>query len=168
MAFHDDLLEQAEHLTSREPRRPKQASLRRAISDAYYALFHMLISEASSLFVRDTRLANRINRAYSHADMDEVSRSFAQGKWPKTFDPVRGSFAVPASLRAVAQAFADLQQVRHDADYNLARAFTRNEARTAIAQAKQAFRDWQGVRRDDLARVYLACFLNWKAWDRTR
>ena len=29
-----------------EPRNPKQASLRRALSTAYYALFHLLISEA--------------------------------------------------------------------------------------------------------------------------
>ncbi len=46
MAYPDDLLEQAQHLAQREPKRPKQASLRRAISSAYYALFHLLISEA--------------------------------------------------------------------------------------------------------------------------
>ncbi len=43
MAFHDDLLEQANHLARRERGRPRQASLRRAVSSAYYALFHLLI-----------------------------------------------------------------------------------------------------------------------------
>ena len=46
MSFPDDLLEQAYHLANREPESPKQASLRRAISTAYYALFHMLVDEA--------------------------------------------------------------------------------------------------------------------------
>ena len=46
MAFADDLLEQAYHLANRESGDPKQASLRRAVSTAYYALFHLLIDEA--------------------------------------------------------------------------------------------------------------------------
>jgi len=46
MAFADDLLEQAYHLARRERKNPTQASLRRAVSTAYYALFHLLIDEA--------------------------------------------------------------------------------------------------------------------------
>ena len=46
MAYPEDLLEQANHLARREPKRPKQASLRRAVSTAYYALFHLLIGQA--------------------------------------------------------------------------------------------------------------------------
>src|SRR5712692_5365690 len=46
MPYADDLLEQARHLANREKKRPRQASLRRAVSTAYYALFHLLISEA--------------------------------------------------------------------------------------------------------------------------
>jgi uncharacterized protein (UPF0332 family) len=46
MALAEDLLEQARHLAKREPKRPKQASLRRAVSAAYYSLFHLLVSSA--------------------------------------------------------------------------------------------------------------------------
>jgi hypothetical protein len=46
MAFAADLLEQAYHLANLESGEPKQASLRRAVSTAYYALFHLLIDEA--------------------------------------------------------------------------------------------------------------------------
>lgn len=49
MAFPDDLLEQAVHLARREPGRPRQASLRRAISTAYYALFHLQAQMPPSL-----------------------------------------------------------------------------------------------------------------------
>lgn len=45
MAFADDLLEQAYHLANLDSGEPKQASLRRAVSTAYYALFHLLIDE---------------------------------------------------------------------------------------------------------------------------
>src|SRR5260370_10190 len=47
MAFADDLLEQARHLANRERKKPRLASLRRAVSTAYYALFHLRISEAT-------------------------------------------------------------------------------------------------------------------------
>jgi len=43
LALPDDLLAQAKHLASKEPKRPRQASLRRAISGAYYALYHLLM-----------------------------------------------------------------------------------------------------------------------------
>ncbi len=45
MSFADDLLTQAEHLANWESE-PTQAALRRAVSTAYYALFHLLIDEA--------------------------------------------------------------------------------------------------------------------------
>ncbi len=44
--MHKDLLEQAERLAMLEIKKPKQASLRRAISAAYYAMFHLLVDEA--------------------------------------------------------------------------------------------------------------------------
>ena len=47
MPYPNDLLEQAWHLAKREKRKPRQASLRRAVSTAYYALFHHLIHEAT-------------------------------------------------------------------------------------------------------------------------
>ena len=51
MTLANDLLAQAKHLATKEPRRPRDASLRRAVSSAYYALFHLLTAEASKLLV---------------------------------------------------------------------------------------------------------------------
>jgi len=168
MSLHGDLLDQADHLAKREPTRPKQASLRRSISAAYYALFHLLVFEASRLFVKDERLANSINRTYGHGDMNEISKAFASGEWPKAFDPVKPIFSVSQELKAVAQAFVDLQQARHDADYNLAKKFTRSETLTRLDQSGKAFEAWDEVRKDDLARIYLACFLLWAQWNKRR
>ena len=47
MSLHGDLLDQASRLAVQEPRRPRQASLRRAVSAAYYALFHLLVDAAT-------------------------------------------------------------------------------------------------------------------------
>lgn len=42
MSLPNELLAQARHLATKEPRRPRDASLRRSVSAAYYALFHLL------------------------------------------------------------------------------------------------------------------------------
>ena len=72
MAFHNDLLEQAIGLVHKEPKKPKQASLRRAVSTANYALFHMLISEASANWNRAT-LRTALGRAFDHSIMKAAS-----------------------------------------------------------------------------------------------
>ena len=51
MSLHADLLRQARQLATRERRRPLQASLRRGVSASYYALFHLLVHEATSRMV---------------------------------------------------------------------------------------------------------------------
>lgn len=47
--MHQDLLEQAIKLAKLDIRKPKQANLRRSISSAYYALFHLLVDDACRL-----------------------------------------------------------------------------------------------------------------------
>lgn len=54
---------------------------------------------------------------------------------PKRFNGLTGGENVPVPLQNVVQAFVDLQQARHEADYNLAKSFTRSEAQALIDQA---------------------------------
>jgi hypothetical protein len=58
-----DLLDQADLLASKERRRPKQVSLRRAISTAYYALFHLLIEDAANALSPPCRRQLQLHRA---------------------------------------------------------------------------------------------------------
>jgi uncharacterized protein (UPF0332 family) len=46
VAYHDELLQQAKELVHNNPGAPTQADLRRSVSSAYYALFHLLIFDA--------------------------------------------------------------------------------------------------------------------------
>src|SRR5580704_5206468 len=71
MPFPNDLLEQAYHLANREPKRPKQASLRRAVSTAYYALFHLLITETTKNWKRPTERYT-LARMFEHTLMGKV------------------------------------------------------------------------------------------------
>ena len=161
MALHHDLLQQARALAHHEPKKPKQASLRRSVSAAYYSLFHLLTSAASDRLITGpgrNALRSVMRRAFDHAIMKEACREIGKpnaGKLAKGMDGV----AVSRSLASVAAAFIDLQQARHEADYDLTRTFTRGEVRTLLAQAEQAFIDWQAVSKTVPADVFLAALL---------
>jgi hypothetical protein len=68
----------------------------------------------------------------------------------------------------VATAFVNLQEARHDADYNLAKAFSRAEARRLVAQVDQAFRDWNAVvampSHNEICELFLASLLLGERW----
>ena len=174
MSLGADLLEQARHLASREPRRPRQASLRRAASAAYYALFHLLVEEASRLVISGTGLGHlrpKLARAFIHAEMKQVSRAFMMsGQGPKLPDEITAMadelHAPPTDLRTVATAFVRLQEERHDADYDLSRRFKRPEVKQMIQTASDAFDAWDRVRTEPLSKAYLLALLVARKWDR--
>lgn len=165
MSLHEGLLEQSAQLATLDRRRPKQVNLRRAVSSAYYALFHLLSSEAAGLYAVEFELRARVCRTLNHAEMKRVSAQFAVNKLPKGIQP-GGPYTTPADLRLVADAFLLLQQFRHEADYDHTRVFTRSEALSVVQRARSAFEAWGRVRKADDARLYLACFLLWDRWDK--
>src|SRR5947209_17329500 len=106
MSLAEDLLEQAQHLCRREPRRPRQASLRRAISAAYYAMFHLMIEEATNILVARPELRSRFARAFDHGDMKQASRAFANPR--ATLPVLTGGAVISPDLRNFAATFVDL------------------------------------------------------------
>jgi hypothetical protein len=173
MTLHDNLLEQAIHLAIRERRgRPRQASLRRAISAAYYALFHLLIDEAARLILPGSASAgtrSRIERSFGHAEMKKVSQAFNAPPTRPADDLDRFVQALPppsADLSAITSAFVHLQEARHEADYNTARRYTRGEVTTFVEIAERAFQDWKRIRSQPEARTYLNALAIWKKWTR--
>jgi hypothetical protein len=65
MPLSEELLDVARSLTDLDSGEPRQASLRRAVSTAYYALFHLLVTEAASNWSRP-ELRSRIGRLFEH------------------------------------------------------------------------------------------------------
>lgn len=151
MAFHDDLLRQAIQLVHKEPKNPKQASLRRAVSTAYYALFHLLISESVSNWNR-ANLRTALGRAFDHNIMKAASnRILDTRQFPFTLEDPRAVIA----LKTVAKAFAQLQEKRHTADYDNTTFWTRTDALTIVKLAEQAFITWKSIRNEQIAQAYL-------------
>ncbi len=163
MSLHQDMLDHAKFLAVHDPRKPKQANLRRAISAAYYAVFHMLTSDASAIFVKEPSLRASFKRIYSHAEMSKVAKRVRAGDLPRRV-PAKG-IIVPPKLRNVAEAFVELQEARHEADYNAEEVFVREDAIKHIARAEAAFADWRAIRSHDASRIFLGSFLLWKKWD---
>ena len=100
--------------------RPQQARLRRAISTAYYAMFHALAENnantliGSSSDLRNSEEWTRTYRAINHGTARSQMIASAIDRFP---DPISD----------FAETFVDLQTQRHDADYNPRAAFTRSE-----------------------------------------
>lgn len=160
MSLAQDLREQAWWLVHRDRRRPKQASLRRALSTAYYALFHLLVDSATrqAMGSGGDVLPHRqvLPRGFEHAQMADVARAFGGGTLPHYVTAVLGPQAVPTELRLVAQTFARLQEQRHQADYNLSRHWIRYDVIVTLSDLDVAFAAWRRVQRDPLARLFLA------------
>lgn len=141
------LLEQARQLASFEQTKPLQMSLRRAVSAAYYALFHLLVGDASRSLTSDKRLRLLLPRAFAHEEMKKACSMFAaNGKKPAIVTTLYPTLMVPPELSSVAKAFIALQNARHDADYATHRNWTRTMTLTEVERAEQAFSDWEKVR----------------------
>jgi hypothetical protein len=153
MAFADDLLEQAEFLANRDLGDPKQASLRRAVSNSYYALFHLLIDEAVGNW-RVARQRSILARTFDHARMKNVCEAYVTNFYRF------GSRVEGIPLKNVAQTFGTLQQQRHIADYDNGFLWQRTDAVAQIDLAGAAFVDWRTIRDGDEAQDFLlALFL---------
>ena len=159
MAFPDDLLEQAFHLAARERTKPKQASLRRSVSTAYYALFHLLTLDAASNWKRAEQ-RDRVARIFEHGKMRSAcTRKASELRNDlKLNRPTGETLRRSANLLLVAETFAGAQQRRHAADYDNTVTWSRSEALNQISSVANAFEAWRDVRNQPDAQALLVAF----------
>lgn len=139
MGYQHDLIQHAIFLSELNlPGEPKQVDLRRAVSAAYYSLFHLLTTEAA-LNWKHERQQHDFARMFDHGRMRNASES------KKT---------VPG-IGLVADSFVKLQQARHTADYNNSKLWSRAEVWEMIAVAEDAMAVWSVIREQDVAQDYL-------------
>jgi uncharacterized protein (UPF0332 family) len=164
----EHLLEQAKHLARRERTRPRQASLRRAVSTAYYALFHLLIRETIRQIGPNLSEEN-YNRAYRWLDHGAMKRV----AWAFSEDVVRipnsKEVLIPKndpSIKLVALTFARAQDLRHSADYDPATVFARAEVLDSIYHIEDVFALWRfrAVKNSPEANTFLLSLLLWEKW----
>jgi uncharacterized protein (UPF0332 family) len=160
VALAEQLLEQARHLAFREVSgRPRQAQLRRAVSSAYYGLFHFLVDKASRLIVGggggNEAIRAILSRTFEHASMKRTSAAFASGSLPNKLAPGLAGGVIPPNLQKIAKTFRTRQSQRHDADYDLLLRFSRADVASLIDDAELAMKLWPTVAADRAARLYL-------------
>lgn len=120
----------------------RQADLRRAVSNAFYGLFHTILiaaaDEVAGRRMRGEPLWSLAYRSISHQRLKSVCTDLrAQTLKPKIkpYEPV-GGFG--NHLAAIAGAVVELQDRRHVADYDPSASLLRLDARTALQTARSA------------------------------
>ena len=138
-----DLIETARLLTNAPgpDTEPLQESLRRAVSTAYYAIFHALANSNADCLIgasHDALTAHAWDRIYRALDHQAARRSLAQDQ--ELFSDVVKDFG---------KAFSELQQARHIADYDQTQTFTLAETVGRIDRAEEAINGFMGVGIDE-------------------
>ena len=126
----EHLLQMAIGLADANTGRPRRADLCRAVSTAYYAMFHCLsLACADSLAGRARSVGNRpmwrrVYRALEHRQARVRCENMPPG--------------FPDGVRQFGEAFAALQSRRHFSDYDPDYAVTKSEVTATIDDARAA------------------------------
>lgn len=140
----EHLFEQAEKLTVSQAGRPRQADIRRAISAAYYGVFHAVITKAVDQFVgaanRDSSQYGLVYRSVSHSKLRELCNEVQKSRLSSRYRPYVPPEGFGLHIVAVAEAIVELQEKRHSADYDITILVTRSDPVLAVAAARAALK----------------------------
>jgi hypothetical protein len=129
---------------------------RRAVSTAYYAVFHALAKSCAGILLPSSidRKSDAYQRIYRALDHGPLKAAFGAGA-----GPLRDR--VP--LKKIGEVVIQLQSERHRADYMPPSKafFPQNQAETLIARARKAVMEIEALSNED--RVALATWLLFKS-----
>ena len=147
----DHLFEQASRLISAQAGRPRQADIRRAISAAYYAIFHATITASVDQFVgvtnRDRSRYGLVYRSVSHAWLRDLCKEVQKPTLSNRFKPYAPSTGFGPNITTFAAAVVELQEKRHSADYDVMIRVNRSDAALVIATARAALKRFSKASR---------------------
>ena len=128
------LIETARTLAEAGRGRPAQARLRRAVSTAYYAMFHCLAASAADLFI-SRKHSPAWHRTYRALEHGRARNACQQGPAMREF---------PTAVRKFATTFVILQAERQRADYALdVDAYQKSEVLEHVDSAELAIRQFE-------------------------
>lgn len=116
--------------------RPRQTDLQRAVSDAYYAMFHTLATCGANTLVGTGYTARR------EPEWRQIYRALEHGYARQQCSNQRALAQFPSAIRRFGRHFAGSQQLRHLADYDPDTSLTRDEVLQLIDETEdiiQAF-----------------------------
>jgi NOL1/NOP2/fmu family ribosome biogenesis protein len=141
----DDLLVDARHLAARGDVEKRSSCMRRAVSTAYYAVFHLLVEDFVEHWEFEDQRA-RLARMFNHQKMRDA---------PFTPKDKKNPTAIEIEIINVITAFGQLQKDRHRADYDLGWNIVQTDVADAITLAEDTFTRWRSIRSHEIARHHL-------------
>ena len=129
-----DLIQTARRLTESGAAQPTQADLRRAVSTAYYALFHCLAAAAADLLTGASPGSPEWHQVYRALEHGKARSACRQQAAMRTF---------PKEIRSFAEAFDALQKARQQADYALGYQFSKPDVLATINTAEDAIVEFE-------------------------
>jgi hypothetical protein len=149
----EDLIKQAELLIiPRQPGPPLQVDVRRAISAAYYAVFHHVLTAAADTLIRKTRRDASyvvVYRSIDHGALKAVCQTVQSSKPPGGFGLSPANTAFSSGVREFGATVVALQARRHTADYDPAPLIHTSEATLAIAMGRKAIALFDAIPQDE-------------------
>ena len=130
-----DFIALARHLLQQGATRPSQVSLRRALSTAYYALFHALARNGADLLVGKT------TDARSRHAWRQVYRGLEHGQAKQACKNERILRKFPSGIQNFGRIFVIMQEQRHTADYDPNARFTKSYVTSRINGAENAIKN---------------------------
>ena len=143
--------------------------LRRAMSSAYYGLFHRLTTAGSMPFAAGGEpLRFQAARAFSHSAMRKVCDAYVRSP-ARPFPPGLEQLSPTppdGRLIEIALAFTRLQEGRHVADYDLSAVIKASYAGELVGFAETALADLDAIQALPETTVFLTALLLADRWTR--
>lgn len=143
---------------------PSEAQLRRAVSTAYYALFHTVLRAGAERFMGDGKRRSAgyslLYRSFNHGRIKAVCESLDVKTLNKTLQQQLGRTAVSQEMRNFANAFSALQEARHLADYDPSAKFVFSDSADLVGAANVAMMAFEQVMPDERTDVLALMLVN--------
>jgi len=136
---------------------PSDAQLRRAVSTAYYALFHRILQAAASRFMGANKESSAgytlIYRSFDHRTMRTVCEGLDTSTLRDSLKRHLVRNAVSQDMRDFANTFSVLQDARHLADYDPKAVFLSADVFSLVGSATTAMEAFDRIETDEKADV---------------
>jgi hypothetical protein len=151
-----ELLAVARQLANSLPQ-PNDAQLRRAVSTAYYAVFHKILLAAAERFMgpgtESTAGYSLLYRSFDHRHMKTICEHLNAPTMKKTMQTNLRRTTVSVEMRHFARNFSLLQEQRHLADYDPRAAHETSAVSNLVDLAEIAIRAFDSAPPEEQADI---------------
>lgn len=147
------LLDQAKNLIAPPaPGAPRQVDLRRAISAAYYGVFHAIMAAAAAQFIGATKGSTPeyglVYRSIGHRQLKDLCSDLKKPSLPQKLIAYVPPGGFGSDIVSLASAVVELQEKRHTADYDPLVKIRLADAALAVRTAESALVRFTALQAD--------------------